>query len=78
MRNLVQPAKPKEKTFNELVKVVQDYSSPKPSYGQIVERFKFNTRVRRESESVQSYVTELRKLSEHCNYGEQLNTMCEG
>ena len=73
MRNLVQPAKPKEKTFNELVKVVQDYSSPKPS--EIVERFKFNTRVRRESESVQSYVTELRKLSEHCNYGEQLNTM---
>jgi hypothetical protein len=73
MRNLVQPSKPKEKSFKELIEVVQQHTSPKPS--EIVERFKFNSRSRKEGESVQSFVAELRKLSEHCNYGTQLNDM---
>ena len=73
MRNLVQSSKPKEKTFKEVVDVVQQHSAPKPS--EVVEHFKFNSRVRQEGETVQCYVAELRKLSEHCNYGDRLNMM---
>jgi hypothetical protein len=73
MRNLVQPSKPKEKSFKDLIEVVQEHTSPKLS--EIVERFKFNSRSRKEGESVQSFVAELRKLSEHCSYGAQLNDM---
>ena len=64
MRNLVQPSKPKDKTFKELVEVVQNHKEPKP--GVIPERFRFNTRVLKDGESVQDDRTELRRLSQHC------------
>ena len=52
-RNLVQPAKPKDKTFKELVEVVQNHKEPKPNV--ITERFRFNTRVREDGESIEDY-----------------------
>ena len=73
MRNLVQPAKPKDKTFKELVEAVQNHKEPKPSV--ITKRFRFNTRVRKDGESIQDYMTELRPFSQHCDYGENLDTM---
>ena len=73
MRNLVQPSKPKDKTFKELVEVVQNHRDPKPSV--ITERFRFTTRVRKGGESVQDYITELRPFSQHCDYGENLDTV---
>ena len=45
--------------------------SPKPSV--IAERFRFHKRKQRSSESVLTYVAELRKLSIHCNFGETLD-----
>ena len=47
--------------------------SPRPS--EIVERFKCHSRNRKEGEGVKTYVAALRKLSEHCNYGETLPEM---
>ena len=41
----------------------------------IVERFKFHSRNRKDGEGVGTYVAALRKLSEHCNYGETLPEM---
>ena len=35
----------------------------------IFERAKFNSRVQREGESVDSFITSLHSLSEHCDYG---------
>ena len=46
---------------------------PKPN--PIAERFRFNTRDRQPEESVANYVAELRRLTEHCEYGISLNDM---
>lgn len=73
MCNLAQPKQPHEYTFDEIVTLVRGHQSPRPSV--IVSRFRFNSRVRKPEESVREYVAELRKLSEHCNYGAQLNEM---
>ncbi|XP_062297408.1 uncharacterized protein K02A2.6-like [Scomber scombrus] len=73
MRNLVSPAKPGDKTFDELVKLLKEHFNPKPS--EIVQRFKFNSRNRKNGETVMEYVAVLRKLSQDCNYGDKLSEM---
>lgn len=73
IRNLVAPEKPGEKTFNELVKIVGDHKDPPPS--SCVQRCKFNTRVRAPGESVAVFVSELRRLSQHCDFGRSLDEM---
>ena len=37
--------------------------------------FKFNTRTRKDNESVATYVAELKRLGEHCEFGDKLNEM---
>ena len=73
VKNLLAPEKPSDKTYTEIVGLVGGHLNPKPSI--IVQRFIFHSRGRRESESVASYVTELRRLSEHCGFGETLQDM---
>ena len=73
IRNLVAPEKPHEKTFAQIVDTVQRHHQPKPSV--IVQRFNFHSRTRASGETVSTFVAELRKLSEHCNFGETLNDM---
>ena len=46
---------------------------PKPK--KIAEIFKFNMRDRKESESLSEYLAELRHLTEHCDYKDQLEDM---
>ncbi|XP_062589261.1 uncharacterized protein K02A2.6-like [Saccostrea cucullata] len=70
LKNLVQPALPKEKEYKDLVQVLRGYYMPKPLV--ISERFKFNKRNQKEGESVYSYVIELKRLSTHCEFGEFL------
>ena len=60
IRNLVSPAKPGEKGFIDIVELVTRHYSPKPS--SIIQRFKFNTRVRTKDESIATYVASLRQL----------------
>eukprot|EP00731_Ephydatia_muelleri_P001907 Em0001g1907a len=71
IRTLVSPSKPGEKSFTEIVKLVSDHHNPKPSA--IMQRFKFNCRMRGSNESVAEYVTSLRQLAEHCEYGQFLD-----
>ncbi len=73
IRNLTMPGKPSDKTFEEIVELVQNHENPKPSA--IVQRFKFNTRFRKLSESIASYVAELRNISEHCDFQNTLEEM---
>ncbi|KAG7459264.1 hypothetical protein JOB18_021102 [Solea senegalensis] len=73
MRNLVSPAKPGDKSFDELVKLLKDHYNHKPS--EIVQRYRFNSRARKPGESVMEYVAVLRKLAQDCNYGERLSEM---
>ena len=55
------------------MKEVQEFYDPKPSV--IVQRFRFNTRERAASESIAVYAAALRRLAEHCDFGETLNVM---
>ena len=73
IRNLSAPEKPTEKSFAALVKLVQDHHQPPPS--KIVQRFKFHTRVQKPEETVGQFIAELRKLSEHCVFGDTLDDM---
>ena len=59
--NLKPEAELNTTTFDNLVELVKDYYEPKPS--QIVQRYKFNTRMRAPQESIVTYVTALRDSS---------------
>ena len=73
LRNVVCPSKPGEKTYAALAEALSQHFKPKPS--EIVERFKFHSRVRKPGESVATYLAELRSLFEFCNFGEILEVM---
>ena len=73
IRSLCLPDSPGEKTLVQIKDLVSKQQCPPPSV--IMERFKFNSRVQRDGESVSEFITVLRKLSEHCNYGDQLLPM---
>ena len=71
--NLSAPDKPSDKSFTDLCALLAGHYSPTPSA--IVQRFKFHTRVRHPGESIATFMSELRKLSEHCDFGNQLDTI---
>ncbi len=73
MRSLIAPTKPSAKTFEELVGVLTAHYSPRPT--EVMERFRFNSRAKKEGESIADYVAALRKLTEFCNYGAALDKM---
>lgn len=73
IRSLVAPEDPKEKTYEDLAKLVQVHYKPKPSV--IVERFKFNTRRQQPGETISMFLAELRRLSENCEFGATLEEM---
>ena len=49
---------------------MKDHLEPKPNI--ISQRYAFYKRDRRAGESVKGYMAELRKLSEHCDFGDKL------
>lgn len=71
LRDLTSPEKPADKNFVDIVKLLKDHLSPKPSV--IAERFRFNRRQQLDGKSVNEYVVKLRKVAEHCEFGENLN-----
>uniref|UniRef100_A0A8C1WPY5 Reverse transcriptase RNase H-like domain-containing protein n=1 Tax=Cyprinus carpio TaxID=7962 RepID=A0A8C1WPY5_CYPCA len=73
LRSLLCPMTPGEKTYGELINVLKAHYNPKPS--EIVQRFKFNSRTRKNGETVADYVAELKKLAQHCEYGATLSQM---
>ena len=73
LRDILQSKKPADTEIKEIIEELKKYYNPKPS--EIVERFKFHSRVRNEGESVATFVAGLRNLSEYCNFGESLEDM---
>ncbi|XP_069122221.1 uncharacterized protein [Argopecten irradians] len=67
VRNLTSPEKPSDKTYDELKELISQHLKPKPLI--IAERFKFHQRNQQSNETVCQYVAELRRLSEHCEFG---------
>ncbi|KAK3768859.1 hypothetical protein RRG08_041521 [Elysia crispata] len=73
LSNLVAPRKAGECSYTEIVDVLKNHHNPRPST--IVQRFKFNTRVHGASESIRTFVAELKRLSEFCEYNDSLEEM---
>lgn len=73
LKDLLSPILPTARTLAQIIEVLNGHFEPAPS--EIVERFKFNSRVRKGGESVSTFIAELRRLAKHCNYGDSLNTM---
>ena len=73
MRNLVSPAKPGEKSYDELVKTLKDHFNPTPS--EMVQCSRFHSHFRKPGETVDTFVSELRSLTEFCNFGTSLDDM---
>ncbi len=72
LRNLCAPAKPVEKTYGELIRIMKAHQHPTPSV--IVERLRFNKRDRAQGETIASYVSELRRLACTCDFGANLDS----
>ena len=71
LRSLCSRAKPFQKIFTEIVKILQEHLSPKLLV--IAERFQFHKRSQLEGESISSFLASLKKLSEYCEFGTNLN-----
>ena len=65
--NLIAPAKPASKSYDELVSAIKDHLKPKPLV--IAERFKFHRRNQGKGEGIAKYMAELRKLADRCQFG---------
>lgn len=71
MRNLLSPDKPGEKSFIDLVELLKNHFKP----SERVQRFKFDSLMRKPTESEGEYVAELRELALDWNYGNTLSQM---
>ena len=65
--SLAAPSKPTDLEYSALLE------STKKHYNST--RYKFNLRNQRADESISTYVAELRKLTEYCDFGESINDM---
>ena len=73
IRSLVAPGKPSDRTFGEIVQLVQKHLTPAPSV--IMQRFMFNGRVQEVDETIADFVAALRKLAQLCEFGDTLEQM---
>ena len=71
LRSIVQPEKPGDKSYREIVTILKEHYAPKPLI--IAERFRFHKRNQEEGESVSQFVAVLKQLSEHCEFGLSLS-----
>lgn len=60
--------KPAPTTLASALEKFDGYFNPKRNV--IFERFKFNSRVQRQGETIENFITELHALAENCEYGE--------
>ena len=73
IKNIVAPIKPAEKTFDDIVKLMGEHYNPKPT--PTVQRCLFNARSRKQGETVAKFITELKRLTEYCEFGDRLDEM---
>lgn len=73
MYNLIRGIVSTDESFDVIVAAVTKHCSPPPS--SIVQRFRFNTRIRATNESVADYVAVVRQLTEFCEFGDTVDNM---
>ncbi|CAG7718386.1 unnamed protein product, partial [Allacma fusca] len=70
LRRLACPKRPKELTFDECIKLLEEYFDPKPL--QDVCRYKFRKRKQLENEKFATFHAALNELSVNCNFGDRM------
>ena len=70
LKSLLAPVKPAKKTLAESVDVLTKHYSQSPS--ELVQSYRFITRVRQPGETVSAFLAELRRIAENCNFGDAL------
>ena len=73
LQSLVAPLKPKQKSVDQILQTLTEHFYPKVSV--IVQRFKFDCRMRQEGELVAKFAAELQQLIEHCEFGAVISDM---
>ena len=71
--NPTAPAEPTAKSCTDLGTLLKEHNNPRPSV--IVRRYAFHTRQQNAGGNVAEFVADLRRLSDHCNFGETLQEM---
>ena len=66
LRSLLAPARPRDKSFDELLGVLKKHFDTKPVV--IAERFRFYQRSQKSNESVADFVADLRRLCITCEF----------
>lgn len=66
-KSLCLPRKPQDCKFEEIIRHLNKHYEPRPT--EATESLKFGKRDRKQGETIQVYVAELRKIAEHCNFG---------
>ena len=66
LQSLFAPARPRDKSFDELLGVLKKHFDPKPLV--IAERFRFYQRSQKSDESVADFVADLRRLCIKCEF----------
>ena len=73
MKHLIAPAKITDKSYDDLTEIVRRHQEPRQSL--IVYRYKFYTCNREAGQTVSSYIANLRRLAEPCEFGVTLEEM---
>lgn len=66
LTSLTAPELPNTQKFKELIDLLRDHISPKPS--EISEQHRFSCRIQHEGESIAKFQAELKQLSTNCNF----------
>ena len=67
IKDVLHPQAPGDTSFKTIVDKMTKHFQPEPS--EIVQRKRFHSRQRLPNESVNEYVTQLKHIAEHCNFG---------
>lgn len=71
LQTLTSPEKPADKTFSKIMEILKGHLSPEPLV--IAERFRFHKRDQWKDENINTYISEIKTLSEQCEFGTTLN-----
>ncbi|XP_015608312.1 uncharacterized protein LOC107274076, partial [Cephus cinctus] len=71
IKQLLTPENIKDKSYDDIVKVMNEHLNPKPS--EVMERCNFNTARQESSETVAEFAAKLKKLSLKCDFKTNLN-----
>jgi len=73
IKNLLAPRAPSEVEFDDIISTVTTHCQPPPS--EIMQKYRFNTCVRRPHETISTYLANLKQIAKHCNFGDSLPQM---